>query len=196
MKVERKPGLLLSDKPKINKAERIRVFCREYIKDFNGTRSAKAAGIPEAGAHVAASRMLKNPKVQAELSKLVTRRANKALMEGEDILRTINQHAKADIRKLMNPDGTLLPPADWPEDVAQAINGLKVRTIKAPFTGEVIGHVTEFKMGEKLRALELLGKNKALFIDKIAHEGEVNHNIAVITPEQMKEMRAKFNKDY
>ena len=44
-------------------------FCREYIIDLNGTRAAIAAGYAKKGAHVTASRMLSNPKVQARLAR-------------------------------------------------------------------------------------------------------------------------------
>lgn len=42
-------------------------FLAEYGKDANGTRSAIAAGYGRAGAHVTASRLLRNPKVQKAL---------------------------------------------------------------------------------------------------------------------------------
>ncbi len=40
-------------------------FVAEYLRDGNGTRAALAAGYGEGGAHVTASRLLKNAKVAA-----------------------------------------------------------------------------------------------------------------------------------
>lgn len=42
-------------------------FVAEYLVDGNGTRAAVAAGYGAAGAHVAASRLLRLPKVQEAL---------------------------------------------------------------------------------------------------------------------------------
>lgn len=45
------------------------IFCKEYIKDNNGARAARAAGYSEDGAAVQASRNLKRPEVQAEIER-------------------------------------------------------------------------------------------------------------------------------
>ena len=46
-------------------------FAPEYVRaKGNGTKAAKAAGYAESGAHVEASRLLRNPKVVAEIVRL------------------------------------------------------------------------------------------------------------------------------
>ncbi len=46
------------------------LFAQEYLVDRNGTAAAKRAGYGEAGAHVEASHLLRNPKVVAEIERL------------------------------------------------------------------------------------------------------------------------------
>ena len=47
------------------KSKRVPRFVEEYAKHSNGTKAARDAGWPESWAHVAASRLLQNPNVQA-----------------------------------------------------------------------------------------------------------------------------------
>jgi phage terminase small subunit len=51
-------------------AEKRAIFVREYLIERNGTRAAIAAGFSAKSAAVTASKLLKNPKVQAELTRL------------------------------------------------------------------------------------------------------------------------------
>lgn len=51
-------------------SEKQRVFCREYIYDFNGTRAAIKAGYSEKTAYSIASENLTKPEIQAEIKRL------------------------------------------------------------------------------------------------------------------------------
>jgi len=48
--------------------EKQRLFCLEYIKDFNATQAAIRAGYSVKGAAVLASNLLTNNKIQQELA--------------------------------------------------------------------------------------------------------------------------------
>ena len=50
-------------------ARKQQIFVAEYLTDLNATRSAIAAGYSEKTAEPAASRLLRNVKVAAEISK-------------------------------------------------------------------------------------------------------------------------------
>lgn len=50
-------------------SDRQKIFVREYLTDFNATRSAKSAGYSANGADVTGSRLLVNPKVSEKISK-------------------------------------------------------------------------------------------------------------------------------
>ena len=45
-------------------------FCREYIKDLNGTRAAIAAGYAKQSARITASRLLTNANISALIASL------------------------------------------------------------------------------------------------------------------------------
>jgi phage terminase small subunit len=61
-------------------------FVGWYLAGECGTRAAKAAGYGKAGAHVTASRLLKNPKVQEALQARQTADATRLSLRREDAL--------------------------------------------------------------------------------------------------------------
>jgi len=83
------------------KSRRLPRFVEEYVKDPNGTRAALAAGWPSSWAHVAASRLLKEPKVQALIEEQRERVSKVAMMEAADVLREWLALATADASKIM-----------------------------------------------------------------------------------------------
>ena len=62
------------------------IFCKEYVKDLNGTRAAVAAGYSMRGAHVIASRMLQRTTVKAQLAKLIQKQADKLEITPDKVL--------------------------------------------------------------------------------------------------------------
>ncbi len=56
------------------------------MKDLNGTASAKRAGYAERGAHVTASRLLRNPKVLARVKQLQAEAAERNRITFDKIL--------------------------------------------------------------------------------------------------------------
>lgn len=84
------------------------------------------------------------------------------------ILEELKRIGTVDIRRAYGSDGCLLPMAEIPEDVAAVIVGVETREL---FDGsgndrEKIGELVKVKFADKIRSLELLGKNLAMFIDR------------------------------
>jgi phage terminase small subunit len=65
---------------------RRRAFAYEYLRDRNGTQAAIRAGYAESGAHVEASRLLRNPKVQAIIEDGERRSAIRAQIDADYVL--------------------------------------------------------------------------------------------------------------
>jgi phage terminase small subunit len=61
-------------------------FVAEYLVDGNGSRSAVAVGYGRAGAHVTASRLLRNPKVRMALQARQSADATRLSLSREDAL--------------------------------------------------------------------------------------------------------------
>ncbi len=82
---------------------RRRLFCQEYIKDFNATRAAKAAGFSEASARNQGSRLMTNADIQREIKALT---AERVMTEPEVKLR-ISEQARVTIGDFLDEDGVL-----------------------------------------------------------------------------------------
>lgn len=94
----------------------------------------------------------------------------------EAILRELKRTSLADIRKLYDANGNLLPIHEWPDDAAAGVTQVEVFE---EFEGQgqeriKVGEVRKVKLVDKLKALELKGKAQALFIEKQQHNHVVS----------------------
>ena len=104
------------------------------------------------------------------------------------ILEELKRIGFVDIRKAYSETGALKPMAEIPTEVAAAI--VSVETEEMLVGGELVGQVRKVKFSDKLRALELLGKNLQLFVDtsRVIHMGRVTlEDLVMQSIEQPKE---------
>lgn len=84
------------------------------------------------------------------------------------VLKELALIGTVDIRRIFRDDGGLLPPNEWPEDVARAISAVDIEELYEG-TGrdrQQVGFTKKIKMNDKLRALELIGKDRGMFVQK------------------------------
>ena len=131
------------------------LFCEHFIQtNGNGTLSSKRAGFKGANDNVHAvnaTRLLRNAKIQAYLSK----RYKEFAMSSDEVLMRLANIARASLADYCDESGTI----DWTK-VAKDSYALK--SVKK-------GSKLEFE--SKLRALELIGKAQSMFTDKLEVEG-------------------------
>lgn len=149
-------------------ADRYERFCREYVIDFHGTRAAIAAGYAESGAHVEASRLLKNPKIEKRINELHAARCQKADVTAERIVQRLANLAFFDSRRLYREDGSLKPPHELDAETADALAGFEVKEIYDN-EGAEIGTLKKVRLLDRGSNLERLGKTMALFKDNVQH---------------------------
>lgn len=77
-------------------------FCREYVIDFNGAQAAIRAGYSPNGADVTAARMLKDERIQHEISHLTARKAERADIQADEVIGRLSAIARADIRDVID----------------------------------------------------------------------------------------------
>ncbi len=86
------------------------------------------------------------------------------------------QHiAFSDIRECYNADGSIKSPTQWPESVARALSAFELEELFANDNDEriMIGYAKKIKMYDKIKALELIGKEKGMFVNKLKVEGSL-----------------------
>lgn len=140
---------------------RIDLFVGYYFTEkFNATAAAKKAGFSEKTAYSQGQRMLKNVEVQKKLQKHFEMLNEKVNLTGEEILRELRNIGFSSVSDIIaTMDETSVEFKDWndiPERVKKSIESVRVGK-----------DGISFKMHSKTKALELLGKNRGLFADKV-----------------------------
>jgi len=123
-------------------------FCEHYIQTRNATKAARLAGYSPRTARQQGSRLLSNVDIRAFLSQ----RYKEVAMSSDEVLMRLANIARASLTDYCDENGTI----DWPK---VAKDGYALKSMKR-------GGKLEFE--SKLRALELIGRAHAMFIDKIA----------------------------
>lgn len=153
------------------------LFVARYLIHGNATLAAKEAGYAGASAHVTGAKLLKNAKVAAAIAERKARQNERLELTADKVLRELMKCAIWDIRDLYDEAGNLRAITDLDEITRAAIAGIDVETREVEVTGlagTFARSVTrKFKMVDKVRALELLGKNQKLFTDKHEIEGKL-----------------------
>lgn len=144
-----------SAKPKKPNAKQMR-FVDEYLIDLNATQAAIRAGYSPRTAYSIGVQLLKKLEIQAELQKRREKLSQKLEITQERVIKELAAVAFANgadyARITAQGYVEFIPTADLPKEKLAAIAG-----IKSSQSG------TEVKLGDKLRALEMLGKYLGLF---------------------------------
>ena len=154
---------------KVSKENRLEIFCLEYLVDFNATRAATVSGYSKKTAKQQGSWLLTNVYVQKRLAELKTALLEKKELRIEDILDELKSVGRANIQDYVKKGDEKFVIFknidDLPPDIAGAIESIKF--------GEK-GSV-EFKLHNKLKALELAGRYHGMFTDNLNVKGSMEH---------------------
>ncbi len=151
------------------------IFAREYVKDLNGTRAAIAAGYGEKGAHVRASQLLRNRKVQGLLAKLTKKHADKLDLSAEKVLSELSRMGFSNFLDYVNiteEGDAFVDLSNLTPEQAAAIQEVTVNEYMEG-KGKDARQVkrTRLKLVDKIRSLDLLGRHLKLFTDRIEVSG-------------------------
>lgn len=161
---KKKPSKMTTD-------ERYKLFATEYVVDFNGTRAAEDTGYSKKTAASQASRLLRNVKVQQYIQEAIEKRQQKAEIDAQWVLEQLVIHATADMRQILDEMGNVLPPSEWPDDVAKTIQGIDINMLTDSDGNAGHAMVAKIKRTGQLKALELLGRHTSVqaFKDQVEH---------------------------
>jgi hypothetical protein len=99
----------------------------------------------------------RDPERDKQYNLALTARAEWAM---ERVLAEIQLIGTVDIRRAYDDNGELMKVRDMPDDVARALVSVDVND------NPITGISTKIKLIDKLKALELMGKNFGMFIDR------------------------------
>ncbi len=142
-----------------------RRFVDEYLVDLNATQAAIRAEYSEKTAYSQGQRLLKNVEIQAAIQQRQKELSKKTSITQERVLLEYAKIAFFDPRKLFQDNGQPKDITTLDDDTAGALAGLDVLE---EYEGrgrdrEFVGYTKKYKIADKLRALEALGKHLGLF---------------------------------
>lgn len=171
------------------------LFCLEYIKDFNATRSYKAAGYiarTENAYTANAARLIANDKVQHAIKRLTELRAkdvqrlptaSELAKDANAVLLRVAQLANADIGRFVQVGSDGLPFYDFSDatpDDFRSLVGLKVEQgVRIEYEGGEPVEVPVYKIEPKMditRNLHALMKHHGLLVEKVEIEDKTEYN--------------------
>ena len=120
-----------------------KAFCLEYLLDFNVTQAAIRSGYSKKTACEQSARLLANVKIQNYVKQLTSKTEKKKIMDVQEIQERLTALARGEVE----------------EDVVVTEN-IGDFTSQARVVKKIVG------AKDQVKALELLGKANALFVDK------------------------------
>jgi len=153
--------------------DKMRLFADEYLVDRNATAAAKRAGY--SSPRNAGYRVLHHPEVQKYIKGQEAKLASKLEITAERVLKEVARIAFSDITDYVDVENNSVKIKNFSgldEDKARAVASVK-QSIE----------VTEFKLHDKVAALDKLCRHLGLYKEK-----EVNFNIEqllAMTPEDL-----------
>lgn len=147
-------------------------LCFEYGARGKERAYLEAGFPPKACAadnQTAACRLYRKRQLREYFRHLQDVAAEAAKVTTEEIVAGIAAIAKADRRKLFDKRGNMLPPDQWPDDVAAAIEGIETEEIfevvsepGKPRRRELVGHTRKVKTGSRQAAWRTLAEIKRM----------------------------------
>lgn len=162
------------------------LFIAEYVKDFNKTRAAIAAGYSERSARDIGHENLTKPNIAEEVQRIIDERC----MGKDEALIRLGEHARSNIGDFWdipeNGDPVLNLASERAKKKLHLIKKLKTKTTTRTVRqddgyADITTTETEIELYDAQAALVQIGRHHKLFTDKI--EADVTGEIAFTSDE-------------
>lgn len=167
-----KPETLVEAQTGLNLRQEL--FCQEYLKDLNATQAALRAGYSEDSAASIGSENLQKPEIAERIEALMGARLERTKIDGDYVLTSLKVVAERCLQRA-------------PVMVRRGREFVQLKD-------EEGRDVWKFDAMGAGRALELLGKNLRLFIEKHEHSGPDGKPISVAANLSDEELEAAINR--
>jgi phage terminase small subunit len=148
-------------------------FAEEYLVDCNATAAARRAGYSAHTASVIGYELMTKPHVVELIAQLQKERSERLKCTTTRVLEELATLAFSDIRHYnVTHQGQLRRTPGAPHEASRAIQSMKRKAQILPHEdGEaaVLEATVEFKLYDKVRALELVGKHLKMFVEHVDH---------------------------
>ncbi|MGM8835701.1 terminase small subunit [Enterobacter hormaechei subsp. steigerwaltii] len=179
-------------------------YCQSYIKTpENQSQAAIDAGFSPNTAHVKASVMMRDERIQKRIAELMEERNKRMRVSADYVLMRLVEIDQMDVLDILNDDGGMKPIAEWPKVWRTSLSAMDIATIKttqaslqkengeADLSVEDVEHILKkVKWPDKVKNLELIGKH----VDVNAFKERLEVSGTVTIAERMAKARDRVKK--
>ena len=135
-------------------------FVDEYLVDLNATQAAMRAGYGAKSAASAGSRLLRHPAIALAIETAKKARSDRTQLTQDRVLKALGQIAFANLSDYLTwgEEGMVL------KNSTQLDCDQQAAIIEVSMTSTASSRRVKIRQGDKLKALELLGKHLGMFI--------------------------------
>ena len=162
-------------------------FCQEYIIDLNGAKAAERSGYSKKTARTQANQLLTKLDISKRVAELKKERSERTEITQDMVIRELAICGFSDLKdyiEVIEDTGVIRAKSfeEMPEGKSRALQSIKEdRVIKEDAKGEQITVYDKinFKLYNKIQALELIGKHLGMFTENLKISGEIKHKLSM-----------------
>jgi len=143
-------------------------FIAEYMKDRDAKAASSRAGYSDTYAAKKSSGLLRVPAIAEEIDRRTLERAMRCDITTDDIVLELKRIAFFDVRKLFDPTTGKFRADPYEMDEQDARGLVNFDIVVLDRAGD---YAVKLNPGNKMKALELLGRHLKMFSDGIHHTG-------------------------
>lgn len=165
-------------------------YCQSYIKTpKNQTQAAINAGFSPNTAHVKASNMMRDERIQKRIAELMEERNKRLRVSADYVLMRLVEIDQMDVLDILNDDGTLKPIREWPKIWRTTLSGFDLSsTIMNMDEASIETILKKIKWPDKVKNLEIIGKH----VDVMAFKERLDVNVNVTIADRMAAARKRL----
>lgn len=165
-------------------------YAQEYTKcPENQTQAAINAGFSHKTAHVKASVMMRDPRIQKRIADLMEERNKRLRVSADYVLLRLVEIDQMDVLDILNDDGTLKPIREWPKIWRTTLSGFDLSSTIMNMDETTIETILKkIKWPDKVKNLELIGKH----VDVMAFKERMEVNVNVTIADRMAAARRRL----
>lgn len=136
-------------------------YCQSYIKSpENQSQAAIDAGFSPNTAHVKASVMMRDERIQKRIAELMKERNKRMRVSADYVLMRLVEIDQMDVLDILNDDGSLKPIREWPKIWRTTLSGFDLSSTIMNMNEDSIETILKkIKWPDKVKNLELIGKH-------------------------------------
>ena len=156
-------------------------YAQEYVKcPENQTQAATNAGFSPKSAHVKASTMMRDERIQKRIAELMEERNKRLRVSADYVLLRLVEIDQMDVIDILDDEGGLKPISQWPKVWRTSISAVDINRIRMAMKDDeedIESTLQKIKWPDKVKNLELIGKH--VDVNAFKERMEVNVNVTI-----------------